>query len=99
MTKERNSKQIFCWQVMKCGDHSCPVRRYKIDKCWEYMAKVEGYQCEYGLCKDCIIYFCKNELFNFSYRDLEQIRTWRSVTNHSDRNKHGERPGSAFTLP
>jgi hypothetical protein len=77
-------EKIYCWQIMQCGDDPpCPVRKQKISHCWEWMKKNVSIPCKYGLCEECIVYLCKNELSFFSRRDLEQIITWRSVAKKS----------------
>ncbi len=77
MAAERAHK---CWEIMQCGESSpCPVRMQNISRCWEWMSANNEFQCQYGLCEECIVYLCNNENTILSDHDLEQAMISRGL--------------------
>ena len=51
-------KKQSCWEIMQCDDKMlCPVRQNG-QKCWEWMVQNNQFQCQYGLCEECIVTKC-----------------------------------------
>ena len=67
-------KVQYCWEIMQCDDEQlCPVRKNKLDQCWQFMKEHNQFQCQYGLCKDCIVYLCNNENTILTDWEIERI--------------------------
>ena len=72
-----------CWDIMQCDEENpCPVRLQKISRCWEFMATHNEFQCQYGLCSDCIVYLCNNRNTLLSASELEQVMISRGLYEH-----------------
>jgi len=69
-----------CWEIMQCDEKNpCPVRVKKNFLCWEWMAAHNEFQCQYGLCDECIVYLCNNKNTILSERELEQVMISRGL--------------------
>lgn len=69
-----------CWEIMQCDENNqCPVRINKISRCWEFMAQNNEFQCQYGLCYDCIAYLCNDKSTLLTHVELENIMISRGL--------------------
>ena len=69
-----------CWEIMQCDeDNPCPVRLQNGSRCWEWMAAHNEFQCQYGLCDECIVYLCNNKNTILSKHELEQVMISRGL--------------------
>jgi len=70
----------YCWDIMQCDEESpCPVKEQKIKRCWDWMREHDQFQCQYGLCYECIVYLCNNENTILSEREIEQVMIRRGL--------------------
>ena len=77
MVAERMHK---CWEIMQCDeDSACPVRSQNIARCWEWMAKNNEFQCQYGLCSDCIVYLCNSGITFLSEKEIHEVMARRGL--------------------
>ena len=66
-------KMKYCWEFMQCDEEdNCPVRVNKIERCWEWMKDQNQFQCQYGLCYECIVYLCNSEETYLTDSEIEQ---------------------------
>ena len=72
-------KKQSCWEIMQCDDKVlCPVRQNG-QTCWEWMVQNKQFQCQYGLCEECIVYLYNNENTVFSNNEIEEIMHKRQL--------------------
>lgn len=77
MVAERMHK---CWEIMQCEENSmCPVRTQNLTRCWEWMAKNNEFQCQYGLCSDCIVYLCNSGITFLSEKEIQEVLLKRGL--------------------
>ena len=77
MVAERMHK---CWEIMQCDENSgCPVRLQNIARCWEWMAQSNEFQCQYGLCSECIVYLCNSGITFLSEEEIHQVMKTRGL--------------------
>lgn len=73
-------RHYYCWEIMQCNEEDpCPVRLGKIDRCWEWMERHAGFQCQYGLCAECIVYLGHNASPVLRTWDIEEILLSRDL--------------------
>jgi len=69
-----------CWEIMQCDENNqCPVRINEISRCWEFMAQNDEFQCQYGLCNECIVHLCNNKSTLLTHIELENIMISRGL--------------------
>jgi len=77
MVAERMHK---CWEIMQCEEDSiCPVRLQNVNRCWEWMAQNNEFQCKYGLCHDCIVYLCNSGITFLSEKEINEVMIRRGL--------------------
>ena len=77
MVAERMHK---CWEIMQCDENSmCPVRAQNMTRCWEWMAQNNEFQCQYGLCSDCIVYLCNSGITFLSEKEIQEVLLKRGL--------------------
>jgi len=73
-------KMQYCWEIMQCdGEPMCPVRKNKIQRCWDWMKEHDQFQCQYGLCNECIVYMRSNESTLLTEREIERVMISRGL--------------------
>lgn len=76
-------KKLFCWEITECdADLSCPMRMNGT-ACWEWAEKNNGFQCHYGMCKDCIVYLYYNENTILTPAEIEEVMKRRTLMRHA----------------
>lgn len=72
-------KKFACWEITHCDDTVfCPIRENGT-ACWEWMAQNNGFQCQYGLCQDCIVYLYYNDNKILSSEEMAEVIRRRMV--------------------
>lgn len=73
-------RMLNCWEIMQCDEKNpCPVRLAQNSRCWEWMATHNEFQCQYGLCDECIVYLCNNKNTILTKYELEQVMISRGL--------------------
>lgn len=77
MAAERMHK---CWEIMQCDENTkCPVRTQNVARCWEWMATNNSFQCQYGLCHECIVYLCNSGITFLSESEIHEVMIQRGL--------------------
>ncbi len=70
----------FCWEIIQCGNkESCPAQSEKQKPCWEVIEEHNSFQCQYGLCEECIVYLGKSNNSIFSRKEFEEVLMQRKA--------------------
>ena len=74
----------YCWEIIRCDDKaSCPARTFEKKNCWEVMEEHNSFQCQYGICEECIVYLGKSKDSLFSSIEMEEVMRNRMVVHQA----------------
>ncbi|MDA8417559.1 MAG: hypothetical protein M0Z90_00850 [Desulfobacteraceae bacterium] len=66
-------KELPCWTIMNCENHTCAARLFPGRECWEVVQELEDYRAEFNVCSDCLVYVLKTGLLPLPPQYLNQL--------------------------